>query len=223
MTESPGVLDSTGPALPRRGWDRLGDPFSHALDGNPVRWAFVVAGGALLAGLAFLQPGHAGTFEALAWAAVLAVTPLLAVVDFNLQILPNRILYPVGLLVAGVLGLSAVTGETSWSSLASGPLVAASVMGVVTYALWFFLPVGMFGLGDVRLFTLVALVAATTHSLLGVFLSLALIPSLTGLVAAVARRPADADEPAGVPFGPFILLSFAVMAFWPELILESML
>lgn len=201
----------------RRGWNRLGEPFAHALDGSPVKWTIAVVSGLALAVLAMQVPGaftgetSSSWFTNVAWAAVLAVLPLLTQVDAAIRMLPNRIIYPAGGLALTFLVADAAFGDLPVTALLRGVVVSVAFV-VVFVAVILVAPPGGFGLGDVRLLALGGLVLGT-HSVWLPVAALVIAPPLFALLPAIAVLVTSKDKDAGLAFGPFICLGILVGAF----------
>jgi leader peptidase (prepilin peptidase) / N-methyltransferase len=136
-----------------------------------------------------------------AFAYLMAVSIVLALIDLDTHTLPNAITYP-SYVVMGVLlaGASALTGD--WEALVRGAIGAAG-LGIAYLVLAIAVPGGM-GLGDVKLAGILGLalaylgwgplaVGAFAAFLLGGTFALGLM-----LVRRVGRR-------GGIPFGPWML------------------
>lgn len=129
----------------------------------------------------------------------------LGAVDLERLILPNRILYPAGAAVAGLLVISSAV-EGQW-----GSLIRAVLGAVASFAVFFGVhlasPRGM-GFGDVRLAGLVGLVTGWFGwgQVLAAFLAAFLLGAVVGLaVMAVSGQ----GRKTRVPFGPFLALGAA--------------
>lgn len=169
--------------------------------GHPISWrypAVEVATAALFGAIAALL-GPVGALPAYLW--FVALTFVLALIDVDTKLIPNRVLYPGGLVAAVLLaGGAVVDGEP-----------AAFVRGLLAGGAYFagtlvlaFVSRGGFGLGDVKLAALLGLftgyrgwgilaVAVFTAFFLGGVVSL-------GLLATGRRGRKDA-----IPFGPFLV------------------
>jgi leader peptidase (prepilin peptidase)/N-methyltransferase len=155
-----------------------------------------VALGALLAAAALLRFGL--TAEGLLAAGLLAVLGILAVIDLESRVLPNRILGPAAV---GVLAFQA--------AFFSERLVECLVAGVGA-ALLLLLPTlikrGAMGMGDVKLAGLLGLALGGKVLVALTLGSLASVPvALLILVRGSALRGAT------LPFGPFLAVGAAVV------------
>ena len=163
--------------------------------------------------LVVLRFGASWEVPAFLWLAVAAV--LLAVIDLQHRLLPNRVVLP-AVLVGAVLLLGAAVAEQDWA-----PLVRAGVGAVVLFAVFLLLalisPSGM-GMGDVKL-----------AGLLGLYLgwlgweTLALgaasgfvVQALLALALLAVRRIGLRGE---LPFGPAMLAGAALAIGWSGAVL----
>jgi leader peptidase (prepilin peptidase) / N-methyltransferase len=184
------------PAAPAAG----ADPHP-AADAGPVgpTWRVRPAALALGGALACAALVRIGTTPAsILAAAVLAVLGVLAVIDLESRILPNRIVLPA---IAGVLAWQLVFFSDSFVEMllaAAGAAVFLLLPSLVRR--------GAIGMGDVK-------VAALLGAALGAPVALALaVGSLAAWPVAlvlVVRR--ESVRGATIPFGPFLALGGAVM------------
>jgi leader peptidase (prepilin peptidase)/N-methyltransferase len=170
----------------------------------PFRYFLVpVANGALFAAVAV----RLGANWALpAYLLFFAVLLAISVIDLQLQIIPNRIVYPAIFASIPLLALAAAV-EQNWSSLARAVIGAA--------AAWFALLVihlispGGMGFGDVRLSFLLGLFLGWLsygHVVTGLFLGF-LLGAVVGLLLVAVRLRSRTDH---VPFGPFLAAGTAL-------------
>jgi leader peptidase (prepilin peptidase) / N-methyltransferase len=159
----------------------------------------------LATGLLFaLAAWHFGiTVTGAVYAAFFWVLVVLTVIDLELKILPNRIVYPT--FVAGWIGLVAaalVDSELAGARLRSAGL-GMLVFGGFLFAVAFAYPAGM-GLGDVKLaFSLGAFLGyagGVRLVLMGMFLSFV----LGGIVGIVVMQVTGKGRKMQIPFGPFL-------------------
>lgn len=160
-----------------------------------VRPAAVVAAGAT-AGVALLRLGP--TRDGLLAAAALAVLTILAAIDLEVRLLPNRIVFP------------AILGAIAWQAVFfPGRLVeclaAGVVAGLVLLMPSLFQP-GAVGMGDVKVAAFLGVVLGgdvVTALLVGSLLSAPVALGMLVARGAAARR-------AALPFGPFLAIGAAV-------------
>lgn len=169
-----------------------------------VRPPWVEAGTALLCALTAWITGVAAVLPALLVLAVAAV--LLAVIDLQHRLLPDRVVLPATLLVALLLtGAAAAGGD--WSPLARA-LLGAVVLFAAFLALALLAP-GQLGMGDVKLAALLGLALGWfgwPAVLLGA-LAAFVVQALAAVVLLAARRVTLRSD---LPFGPAMLLGAAV-------------
>jgi leader peptidase (prepilin peptidase)/N-methyltransferase len=130
-----------------------------------------------------------------------AVGVALAMIDIDVQRLPNVIVLP-SYLVGGVLFVPAVIADGSWGTAARA-LMGAAALFAAYYVLALVHPAGM-GLGDVKLAGLLGLYLGWlgwAAVLVGTSAAL-LLGLVFGLALMVAGR---AGRKSAIPFGPFML------------------
>ena len=148
------------------------------------------------------------------FACLVAVT----VIDFQRQIIPNRVVYPTIFAAIPLLALAALAGD-QWVRFGHA-LMGASLAWLALLVIHLISPAGM-GFGDVRLAFVLGLFLgwiSLAHVFTGLFLGVLLI-SVVGLVLAVLRLRSLQDH---IAFGPFlaggsILAVFAgqaIMRMW---------
>jgi leader peptidase (prepilin peptidase)/N-methyltransferase len=177
--------------------DVLGRPGGAA---TTVRRPVVVVGTALLLASVVLRFGLTWQLAAFLVLAVAAV--LLAVVDLEHQLLPNRVLLP-ALAAGAVLLLGAAAAEGAWGALGRAVLGAA-VLFLVFLALALISPGGL-GMGDVKLAALLGLHlgwVSWSAVLVGPVAAF-VVQALVALVLLAARR---VQRSSALPFGPAMLV-----------------
>ena len=173
----------------------------------------VELGTALLFVLAVLRFGLSWELPAFLFLAAAGV--LLAVIDLQHHLLPNRVVVP-SIGIGAVLLLIAALGEQHWDDLLRAG-IAAGVLFAVFLVLALISPRGL-GMGDVKLAGLVGLYLGW----LGwnaVFLGAAagfVFQALLALVLLAGRRIGRRGE---LPFGPAMLLGAAVTIGWSAALL----
>lgn len=170
-----------------------------------ARWATVAAVGAVLA----LAAAAGRPWPA--WTLLAAGGAVLVVVDAQTHLLPARLIYPVAVVEALILIITAtVNGEGDRLLRA---VLAAAVVTAVWLALLFVAP-SAFGLGDVRLFGLTGglLGWASWWAVLYAELAAFLLAGVTALVLLLAS-PSHRRKRAPVPMGPAIVVG-AMLVCW---------
>lgn len=168
--------------------------------------------GALFAGVA-ARLGYSGQLPA--FLALFAGLVALSCVDIELLILPKRIVYPTGIVVAAAFVADAIaTGE--W-----GRLVTAALCAAAWFALFFLLNLAsprILGFGDVRLAPVLGLALGwlgVPYVLLG-FFAANLIGAIIG-VTLIATKKLARSQP--IPYGVFLAAGATLAVFaGPELI-----
>ncbi|HEX7248025.1 MAG TPA: prepilin peptidase [Actinomycetota bacterium] len=140
-------------------------------------------------------------------AAFLALMPVIAWIDIERRIIPNRITYPafVGFAGFGVLARLADGGTDPLRALI-GALLYGGVLFVVAV-----ISRGM-GMGDVKLALVIGVVLGSIGlAAVGVAAAAAvLFGGVGGVVALIAGR----DRKSMIPFGPYMAAGAIVAAFW---------
>jgi leader peptidase (prepilin peptidase)/N-methyltransferase len=139
-------------------------------------------------------------WELPAYLALAAGLVALSLIDLDHFLLPNRVLYPTGFLVAGLLVIPAVVDSQG------GDYLRAVLGGAAAFAVFFVIhviaPRGM-GFGDVRLSFVLGLALGWLswgHVYLGLFLGF-LLGAVIGSLLIALRLRSRKDH---VPFGPFL-------------------
>jgi leader peptidase (prepilin peptidase)/N-methyltransferase len=174
----------------------------------------VEVGTALLFALAALRIGLAWELPAFLFLAAAGV--LLAVIDLQHRLLPNRVVLP-SIGVGAVLLLVAALAEQEWDALLRAVL-AAVMLFVVFLFLALISPSGL-GMGDVKLAGLTGLYlgwigwgAVVVGAAAGF-----VVQALIALVLLAGRRIGLRGE---LPFGPAMLLGAAVAIGWSDALLS---
>jgi leader peptidase (prepilin peptidase)/N-methyltransferase len=157
----------------------------------PLATAALFAAAAVRVGLGWPLPAFLVFF-----AALLAIS----VIDLQLQIIPNRIVYPAIFLSVPLLALAAVARHDLLTLRRS--LISAVLAWVALFVIHLASPGGM-GFGDVRLSFLLGMYLgwfSYGHVVTGLFLGF-LLGALVGVVLVALRLRARTDH---VPFGPFL-------------------
>ena len=177
----------------------------------PSRYLLVPLANALLFGLAGVRFGDDWALPAylVFFAALLAIS----VIDLQLEIIPNRIVYPAIFVSIPLLALAALA-QDDFSPLGRA-LIGASLAWLALLVIHLVSPAGM-GFGDVRLSFLLGLFLGWLsygHVVTGMFLGF-LLGAVIGLVLIALRLRARTDH---VPFGPFLAAgaALAVLAGTP--------
>jgi leader peptidase (prepilin peptidase)/N-methyltransferase len=135
-----------------------------------------------------------------AYLVLAAALVVLSVIDLELYILPNRIVYPLGFAMAVLLTIAAV-GDDDFDAIVRG-LVAGVVAFTIFFVLHLISPRSM-GFGDVKLAFVLGLSLGWLgwgYVLLGLFLGL-FYGAVIGIVLIATRVRAKSQA---LPFGPFL-------------------
>jgi len=171
----------------------------------PVRYPLLELSTAVLIVGAFAV--YDDLWIAFAIAALLALMPVISVIDIEHRIIPNKIVYPA--LVAFPVYLAV-------ASVAGAPVdLVRMVVGFVAYGGALFIVAlvsrGM-GMGDVKLAALIGIVLGSLSlGQVGVAAGAAIVFGGVGAVAALIR---GVGRRGAMPFGPFLAAGAVVAAFW---------
>jgi len=180
---------------------------------TPSGWIVVGVNGALFAGMA-LRFGESWVLPAFLVLSAGLVT--LSVIDLRLQLLPNRIVFPLAEATVVLLGVAAI-GESDGGAFLRA--LACGFGALTAFALLHLLSPRAMGFGDVKLSFVLGLalgwlgVAETALGLLLGFIYGAVIGVL--LLASKARSRKD-----HVPFGPFMAAGALTAVLVGNVILE---
>jgi leader peptidase (prepilin peptidase)/N-methyltransferase len=184
-----------------------------AATGLAVPAPLVVAGTAGLFILTALQFGASWELPAFLWFAGVAV--LLAVIDLQHRLLPNRIVVP-AIAVGAVLLLVAAAAGQEWPALLRA-LLGAVVLFVAFLILALLSPRGL-GMGDVKLAGLVGLYLSWLGwdvLVLGAAAGF-VVQAVLALILLAGRRIGLRGK---LPFGPAMLLGAALAIGWSSVLL----
>lgn len=167
-----------------------------------ARYPLVEGGTAALFALLAWVTGPSWVLPALLYLAAVAVA--LALIDLDVQRLPDAIVLPSYLVGAALLALASWNpgGESDWSALLRA-LIGAAALFAFYFAAALVYPAGM-GLGDVKLAGVLGMYLAWFGwgaFAVGAFAAF-LLGGLFAIGLMVARR---AGRKSGIPFGPWML------------------
>lgn len=147
-----------------------------------------------------------GIFQFVIWLSMLTGFMALAVYDIRWQILPNRIIYPLGAL-ALVQAIVLAFGHKDWHVIL-GALLGVLCLGGLFYVLFQVSGGKWIGGGDVRLgFVLGLLVGGPSQAILLLFIA-SLLGTVASLPVLAAKKP---DLKRRVAFGPFLLAAGVIV------------
>ncbi len=180
----------------------------------PARYPLVeLACGLLWAGLG---ARFSGSWALPAFLVLGAGLLALSVIDLEHYLLPNRVVYPLGIACAVLLGVAALADGDASRWLRA--LLAATVAFTVFFVIHVVSPRGM-GFGDVRLSFVLGLALGWLgwgYVALGLFLGF-VYGAVVG-VGLIATRLKGRRE--HVPFGPFLAAGTLTAALWGQTILD---
>jgi leader peptidase (prepilin peptidase) / N-methyltransferase len=182
------LLDLLATRIPR-------EPVAHPV---PARRAVFAVGGGVL--LAAAGGRFADSWALPAYLVFAAGMLLLSVIDVERFLLPDLIVYPLGLLTAGLLGVAALADDAGGAWMRA--LAAGAIAGAAFALLHLLFPAGL-AAGDVKL----AVVLGLATGWLGgaeVFLAFTLAFVLGAVVSAALVLLGRRHRRDPVPFGPFL-------------------
>ena len=164
---------------------------------------------AVLCGLAALRFGP--TWQLPAFLVLAAAGVLLAVIDLEHLLLPNRIIGPTAAAAAALLAVAAVAGGDGHALLRAA--LGAAVLFVLYLVLALVAPSGL-GMGDVKLAGVLGLYLGWLGWGAVVFGAVAgfVVQALVAILLLAARRIGLRGE---LPFGPAMLAGAALVIAWP--------
>jgi len=180
----------------------------------PVRYPLVELGTAVLFAAAAVRFG--ATWQLPAFCIFFASLLAVSVIDLDLFIIPNRVVYPTLFITAPLLAIAAAA-EGSWGHLRDAAIGGAVGFGVLL-VIHLAVPRGM-GFGDVRLAGVIGMMLGwlgLRYLFLGLFLAF-LLAAVIGLVLIATRLRTRKDA---VPFGPFLASGAVLAALWGHAILR---
>lgn len=181
-------------------------PSLRSLAGSPRRLLVMAATAALYAGTA-LRFG--GDWAVPAYLVFFTSLVAISVIDFDHQIIPNRIVYPTIFVSVPLLAVAALA-DNQWDRFGRA-LLGASLAWAALLIVHLISPAGM-GFGDVRLAFVLGLFLgwiSLRHVLSGLFLGVLLL-AILGVVLWVLRIRSLQDHMA---FGPFLAAGAALAVF----------
>ncbi len=141
------------------------------------------------------------------------VTVVLVITDLDHKLIPNRVLYPGGVIAAALLASGAgLSGRAA-------DVPRAGLGGLAFFGLFFGVALvarGGFGFGDVKLAALLGMFAAfdSWRALLITVFFTGIIGGVPALVLLALRRAKPRDE---IPYGPAMVAgSWLALAFWEQ-------
>jgi leader peptidase (prepilin peptidase)/N-methyltransferase len=181
----------------------------------PLRYPLVELGTAGLFAAAAVRFG--ATWQLPAFCIFFASLLAVSVIDLDLYIIPNRVVYPTLFITAPLLAVAAAA-EGTWGQLRNAAIGGAVGFGVLL-VIHVAVPRGM-GFGDVRLAGVIGMMLGwlgLRYLFLGLFLAF-LLAAVIGLVLIATRLRTRKDA---VPFGPFLASGAVLAVLWGHAILRA--
>ncbi len=179
--------------------------------GEPISWRYPLV--ELVSGLLFLavfaKLGFGWEAELLPYLFMVTVLIIVSAIDLELQIIPNKVMYPaipVALAAMGIVAL--VRGDYH---IMTDSLIGAAVVAVPWALAATVFPRG-FGMGDAKLAAFTGAILGWRAELVGFFIGVAL-GAIVGIVLMAAGRKGRKSR---IPFGPFLAAGALVALFWGQ-------
>jgi leader peptidase (prepilin peptidase)/N-methyltransferase len=191
--------------VPVAGWLLLRGRCRSCGERIPIRYPLLELSTALLIVLPFVI--YDDPWTAVAVAALLALMPVVSVIDIEHRIIPNKLMYPA--LIAFPIYLAV-------GKLAGAPVdLLRMALGFLIYGGGLFIVALIsrgIGMGDVKLAALIGLVLGSIGlGLVGVAAGAAI---LVGGLAAVVALLRGVGRKGAMPFGPALAAGAVIAAFW---------
>lgn len=144
------------------------------------------------------------------WLGLLVAFMALTVYDLHWMLLPNRIIYPAGVLAIALAMINILTADKPATALFN-TVLAVMVGGGIFYVLFQVSSGKWIGGGDVKLGWLLGLIVGTPARALLMIFTAALAGSLVSLVFMATGR---LKRGAQIPFGPFLILGTIIVVLF---------
>lgn len=146
------------------------------------------------------------------WLAIVIPLVALAIYDLKWQLLPNRLVLPLGLLA---LAQAIVTIASAGDPLKSliYHLIAAAIDGGLFYLIFIVSSGNWIGGGDVKLGSALGLIAATPGKAVLLLFLAALAGMLVSLPLMASKK---LGRKSAIPFGPFLILATALVVLFGQ-------
>ena len=183
--------------------------------GEHISWRYPLV--ELLSGLLFFavfaKVGFQWTAELLPYLFMVTVLIIVAAIDLQKQIIPNKVMYPAIPLALAAMGIVAlVRGDYH--------IIVGSLIGMVViaapWALFAMVFPRGFGMGDAKLAAFTGAILGWKSELVGFFIGIAL-GALVGVVLMVLGKKGRKSR---IPFGPFLAAGALIALFWGQAILD---
>ncbi|MDZ7744364.1 MAG: prepilin peptidase [Candidatus Saccharibacteria bacterium] len=157
----------------------------------------------------------AGWVLFVSWLVLLTGLVALTVYDIKWMLLPNKLVYPLGIFWV-VVSIVWVLFQGNLSDIFS--LVLATIVGGGFFWILFQVSDGRWiGGGDVKLGFLLGLLAGSALKAAGVIFLSSIIGTITVLPFLLTKRLQVANK---IPFGPFLIIAGIIMFLWGDLLVQ---
>lgn len=162
---------------------------------------------------AYLKFGFNASFALMIF--TFSVSFLAVLIDFKKQILPDKIIIPLGIILAGLYSLNYYFNFLSAGSGFDFP-VSGFLAGGLSLGLIFALTLGRgIGFGDVKFAAILGVTLGGYGALIMLFFAF----MVGGVVSAYLLATKKANRKTAIPFGPFIFMGWIVAVFFADKIL----
>ena len=172
----------------------------------PIRVLLLPPASALVFALAALASDEWG--PAILGGLFAAIFLALMTTDLERRLIPNRIVYPAMLLAMAL--------SWAWPDRGVGQVFAGGGLAFAIMLIVYFVSLGRFGFGDVKMATLMGFAAAFPAMTVGLFFT----ALSAGLVAAVLLLTRLVRRGQYIPYGPFIAIGAIISLLWGDTIID---
>jgi leader peptidase (prepilin peptidase)/N-methyltransferase len=192
--------------LLRRRCRNCGEPIS-------IRYPLVE----LLSGLLFLavfaKVGFVWSDELIPYLFMVTVLIIVAYIDFQKQIIPNKIIYPA--IVVGLVAVSIIALTRGDVDYLIDKLIGFAVIGVPWAILALVFPKG-FGMGDAKLVAFTGTILGWQLELTAFFFGILLGAIASIVLMAMGKK----GRKSRIPFGPFLAAGAVIALFWGQAVVD---
>ncbi len=179
----------------------------HCAEPISLRYPLVELASGLLFLAVFAKVGFHWTAELLPYLFMVTVLIIVSAIDLELQIIPNKIMYPS--IVVALAAMGAVALARGDYRIFTDSLIGFAVVAVPWALLAMVFPRG-FGMGDAKLAAFTGTILGWRSELVGFFIGI-LLGALVGVILmAVGKK----GRKSRIPFGPFLAAGALVALFW---------
>jgi leader peptidase (prepilin peptidase)/N-methyltransferase len=179
-----------------------------------IQYPLVELASGLLFFAVFAKEGFAWSAYLLPYLLMVTVLIIVAVIDLQKQIIPNKVMYPAIVVALASMGIVAlVRGDYK---IITDSLIGAVVIAAPWAIAAMIFPKG-FGMGDAKLAAFTGAILGWKSELIGFFIGIAL-GAIAGAVLMVAGKKGRKSR---IPFGPFLAAGALIALFWGPAIWDA--